>query len=299
MDLRYLRFFVTVAEEMNFTRAAERLRTAQPSLSLQMRKLEEDVGVDLFVREGRGIALTDAGRVFLDGARKTLAEVDRNLILTRQAAKGEIGHLSIGYDAPAEFRVFPKVVPAFGAKWPDVRLSFHNLKNAQQLEGLRQNQLDVGFVFLPVAAAEFDIEPLVQVPVIVALPARHPLAAASAVSIKDLSGERLILFPRSLDPETYNQIQQLFLAAHATMNVVLETASLLSAINFVSLGTGCSFLGDYARLVTWKGVVYKPLDPPTLVKTVAVIKKKGKGGLADSFYRFVSRFMSSRTKCLS
>jgi DNA-binding transcriptional LysR family regulator len=285
MDLRYLRHFVIVAEELNFTRAAERLHTAQPSLSVQIRKLETQVGVALFSREGRGVSLTDAGRVFLDRTRKTLADVDCSVALARQAANGETGHLSIGYDAPAEFRVFPRVVPAFRERWPHVHLSFHNLKNSQQLDGLRRDELDVGFVFLPIPTDEFAIEELTKVPLVVALPANHRLARASTVSIKDLSHEPLILFPRSLDPETYDQIEQLFLAAGAAMNVVLETATFLSGINFVSLGSGCSFLGDYARRVRWDGVIYKPLEPQ-LVKTVAVIKKKRSADLVEAFYRF-------------
>jgi len=286
MELRHLRFFVIVAEELNFTRAAARLHTAQPSLSVQIRILEAEVGAQLFAREYRGVSLTDAGRVFLERTRKTVADVERNIALARQAATGEIGHLSIGYDAPAEFRVFPTVLPAFRRRWPDVHLSFHNLKNSQQLEGLRRDELDIGFVFLPIPSGEFDIEELAKVSVILALPANHRLAAAKAVSIKDLSHEPLILFPRSLDPETYNQIEQRFLSVGAVMNVVFETATLLSAINFVSMGTGCAFLGEYARLVNWNGVIYKQLKPPNLVKTVAIIKKRQRGDLVESFYRF-------------
>jgi DNA-binding transcriptional LysR family regulator len=291
MDLRYLRYFVIVAEEMNFTRAAERLHTAQPSLSVQIKRLEKEVGVDLFAREGRGVSLTDAGRVFLDRARKTLVDVERGMALARQAANGEVGHLSIGYDAAAEFRVFPHVVPAFREKWPGIHLSFHSMKNSQQLEGLRTDQLDVGFVFLPIPKDEFDVEELVKVPLVVALPAKHRLASASTVSIKELSHEPLILFPRALDPETYNEIEKLFTAAGATMNVVVETAIFLSGINFVSLGIGCSFLGEYARRVKWPGVVYRTLEPAKLVKSVAIIKKQRTSDLVDAFYQFTSDIM--------
>jgi DNA-binding transcriptional LysR family regulator len=286
MDLRYLRHFVVVAEELNFTKAAQRLHTAQPSLSVQIRRLEKEVGVALFVREGRGVSLTDAGRVFLERTRKTIGDLKQSFVLARQAANGEFGHLSIGYDAPAEFRIFPKIVPAFRKKWPEVHLSFHNLKNSQQLEGLRRDELDLGFVFLPIPPDEFDTRELTQVPLVVALPADHRLASAATVSIKDLSHEPLILFPRSLDPETYTQIEQLFSKVGATMNVMLETGTFLSGINFVSLGIGCSFLGDYARRVKWDNVVYKKLEPANLVKTVAIIKKQRRSDLVEAFYQF-------------
>jgi DNA-binding transcriptional LysR family regulator len=286
MDLRYLRYFVIVAEELNFTRAAERLHTAQPSLSVQIQRLESEVGTALFLREGRGISLTDAGRVFLDRARKILAEMERGIVLAREAANGEVGHLSIGYDAAAEFRVFPQIVPAFRKLWPHVHLSFNSMKNSQQLEGLRRDELDLGFVFLPVPDDEFEVAPLTSVPLVVALPADHRLAAAPVVSIKDLSHEPLILFPRSLDPDTYKQIEQMFMAAGSAMNVVVETAIFLSGINFVSLGVGCSFLGEYARRVKWDGVVYKTIEPAGLVKTVAIIKKRRRSELVEAFYRF-------------
>jgi DNA-binding transcriptional LysR family regulator len=283
---RALRNFVIVAEELNFTRAAERLSTAQPSLSVQIRRLEGVVGTALFTREGRGVNLTDAGRAFLERARKILIDVDQSMALARQTANGELGQLSIGYDAPAEFRVFPHIVPAFRKKWPHVHLRFNSLKNSQQLDGLRRDELDLGFIFLPVPLTdEFDVNVLAEVPLLVALPAHHPLASASRVAIKQLSREPLVLFPRALDPETYNQIEQLFLAAGAAMNVVLETGTFLSGINFVSLGIGCSFLGEYARRIKWDGVVYRPLDPP-LIKTVAIIKKKRRGELVEEFYRF-------------
>src|SRR5882757_3375773 len=208
------------------------------------------------------------------------------MALARQTANGELGQLSIGYDAPAEFRVFPHIVPAFREKWPHVHLRFNSLKNSQQLDGLRRDELDLGFIFLPVPLTdEFDVNVLAEVPLLVALPARHPLASASRVAIKQLSHEPLVLFPRALDPETYNQIEQLFLAAGAAMNVVLETGTFLSGVNFVSLGIGCSFLGEYARRVKWDGVVYRPLDPQ-LVKTVAIIKKKRRGELVEAFYQF-------------
>jgi DNA-binding transcriptional LysR family regulator len=285
LDMRYLRCFVIVAEELNFTRAAERLRTSQPTLSVQIRRLEREVGTALFAREGRGVALTDAGQVFLNQARKTLADVERGVALARQAANGELGHLSIGYDASSEFLIFPKVVPAFRKKWPHVHLSFHNMKNSQQLEGLRRDELDLGFVFLPAPEDEFDVAPLTSVPLVLALPADHRLASSPVVLVKELSHEPLILFPRGLDPDTYKQIEQMFMAAGAAMNVVLETAVFLSGINFVSLGIGCSFFGDYARRVKWDNVVYKTIEPTGLLKCVAIIKKRRRAELVEAFYR--------------
>jgi DNA-binding transcriptional LysR family regulator len=286
MELRHLRYFVAVAEELNFTRAAERLHIAQPPLSVQIRNLESEIGAELLSREARNIKLTEAGRVFLEQARQTLANANRGVTLARQAAKGEIGHLSIGHNRPAEFRVFPKIVPAFKKKRPHVHLTFHSLKMSQQFEALRRDELDLGFVWLPVPTDEFDVQELTKEPLVAMLPADHRLAAAASVSIKDLLHEPLILFPRALDPETYHEIEQLFLRAGGVMNVVYELETLLSVINFVAMGSGCSLLPDFTRIIRREGIVYKPLRGPNIVKTLAIVKKKGRGDLAEMFYRF-------------
>jgi DNA-binding transcriptional LysR family regulator len=287
MDLRFLRYFVTVAEELNFTRAARVLHITQPSLSVQVRKLEAEVGAELLTRDGRGIRLSQAGRLFLRHARKILAEAERAVALARRTAKGEIGELSIGYSTPAaEFRVFPRVVPTFKAKWPGVHLRIHPMGVEKLLDGLRLEEIDLGFVWLPVPAGEFEVRKLGDEPLIAAVPEDHRLARAATVSIEDLSAEPLILPTRLMDSATYYQIQQLFLRAASTMNVAYELETLLSALNFVAMGAACSLLPDYARRVRYEGVVYKPMRTTTLVNTLAMVKRKGAGDLTEAFGKF-------------
>lgn len=288
MELRHLRYFIALAEQLNFTRAAATLHIAQPALSVQIRNLESEIGAQLLSRKGRSVALTEAGRVFLEQARKTLANANRGVTLARQAANGEIGQLSIGYNVPAGFRVFPQVIPAFRKRWPNVRLTFHNLKIAQQLDGLRRDELDLGFMWLPIPTEGLEVQELVKEPLVAVLPARHRLASAKTVAIKDLSREPLILMSRLLDPESYAQIQQLFARAGVAMNIAYELEHSLSMINFVAMGIGCSLLPDYARSIRQPGVVYKPLRSPNLVKTLAMIRKEGRSALAESFYRFTA-----------
>jgi len=287
MELRHLRYFIAVAEELNFTRAAERLHMAQPPLSVQIRKLEAEVGAQLVLRRGRSTALSEAGHVLLEQARQTLAAAERGLALARRAAGGEIGHLRIGYNTVAEFKVFPNIVPAFRKQWPGVHLMFHEFEIAEQLETLRRDEVDVGFVWLPIPMKGFDLQVLTKASLIVVLPEKHRLASAATVSIKDLSNEPLLIFSRILDPQTYHQIEELFLRRGAAMNVVLELESLLSMLNFVAMGSGCALLPDYLSGVVREGIVYKSLRGPNLVKRMAIVKKKGVGGLAGTFYQFV------------
>lgn len=291
MELRHLRYFVSVAEELNFTRAAERLHIAQPSLSVQIQKLEQEVGAELLARQGRNVRLTEAGRIFLSEARQLLTQAGQSITLARRAANGEIGQLSIGYNTAAECQIFPRIIPAFRERWPEVQLILHNLGIARQLDGLRRNELDLGFVWM-LPTDEFDVHKLKEDSLIAALSSKHRLASAASVSIKDLSHEPMVLFSPTLDPATYHQIEQLFLRQKAVMTVAYQVDTLLSMINFVAMGIACSLLPDYARTIHREGIVYKPVRGPNIVKTLAIVKKKGRGDLAERFYRFTAETLA-------
>ena len=181
MERGHLRYFVAVAEELSFKRAAERLHIAQPPLSVQIRQLETHVGTQLFSREGHKTRLTDAGRVFLEHARATLAQANYAVTSAQQAGKGEISHLSIGYGTAAEFRVFPQITPSFRRRWPNVQITFHQLGTVRQIDSLRRDELDLAFVWAPVSDAEFDVHELTKERFAVCLFEHHPLARASSL----------------------------------------------------------------------------------------------------------------------
>jgi DNA-binding transcriptional LysR family regulator len=286
MELRHLRYFLAAAEELNFRRAAVRLRIAQPALSVQMRQLETEIKAELFSRAGRGIKLTDAGKVFLEQARRILSDVTRSIALAQYAANGDIGHIVVGHNGPAELLAFPKIVPAFRDKWPNIHLSFENFRTPQQIERLRRGELDLGFVWLPVPPGEFDVIELMSVPVGVVLPLGHRLAESEVLSIADLSGEPLILFSRGRDPDSFHQIEEMFAKASAHMNVTYEFELLLSVINFVAMGIGLSLLPDYHLRIGMPGVVFRPLKPTRFIKRLAIIKPRASRGAAEVFFRF-------------
>lgn len=285
MELRHLRYFVAVAEELSFTRAGARLKIAPPPLHVQIRNLEREIGAPLFERVGRGIKLTEPGRILLDQARLTLAQAQRSLNLTRQAREGEIGNLSIGYIPSAEFQLFPKIIPAFRTAFPEIHLTFHSMKGGNQVEALHRDELDIGLVWLPVPADSFDVEEVIHDPLIVAMPDGHRLAAKTSVSVKALAPEPLILASRTLAPETFYQFDQLFQRAGSVMNVAYELDNSLSILNFVAMGFGCSIVPEYARALRQDGIVYRPLRP-SMTRTLGIVKKKGRGGIAELFFRF-------------
>lgn len=296
LDLRHLRYFIAVAEELSITRAAERVRIAQPSLSVQIKHLEAQVGADLLDRGGRTIALTEAGRVFLTQARKVLAEANRSVDLARQAASGEIGSLAIGYNMPAAYRVFPNIVPAFRRKYPNVRLSFHGLYTPQQIDAVRRGEIDLGFVWLPFFKSDINVHELLKEPLIAVLPADHRLTAKSRLSISDLSEEPLVMASRRADPETYHQIEQIFLDAGAVMNVAYELENATSMIDFVAMGVGATLVPRNTCAIRADGVVCRPLKPPGLTKTLAMIKAGARSGLPQIFYDFALENLPDRKR---
>jgi DNA-binding transcriptional LysR family regulator len=286
MQLRYLPQFIAVAETLNVTRAAEILRMTQPSLTVQIKKLEQDIGVALFERVGRGIKLTEAGQVFLDKAREVLALAQRSVALTQQTAQAHGGHLRIGHNHAAEFHVFPRVVPAFRERYPDIQLSFHRAYGTGLLDALGAGRIDLGFAWFQQPIAGLDIVPLAHEALVVALPQGHRLAARETITIAALSGEKLVVVPRAIEPMLYAAIETLFAQAGATLSVAMEVDTLISLLNFVALGSGCALVADFCRNIPWAGVVYRAIEPAPLLNALTMVKRADGGAPAQLFYRF-------------
>jgi DNA-binding transcriptional LysR family regulator len=204
IELRHLRYFVVVAEELNFSRAAERLHMAQPPLSAAIRQLEQELSTELLSRTTREVRLTDAGSTFLDGARRTLAELERTRAETQRAAAGDIGKLRIGSSWSARFETLPAIGRSFRESHPDVSLLTEEMWNARMLPALRSAMIDVAVSLCPEVASEFSYEPIRSEPVIALLADGHPLAGQEALALGDLARERFLLFPRELAPRLYD-----------------------------------------------------------------------------------------------
>ena len=200
MELRHLRYFVVVAEELHFRRAAERLHMSQPPLSQQIRALEEEVGATLLLRNQRQVELTAAGAAFLERAREILTLVEDAALEARRVQRGEVGRLAIGFVGSAMYSFVPELLRAFREQFPDVVLRLQELGTSEQLRQLENGRLDVGFMRLPVLRPELRVETVCEEPVIAALPDLHPLAAKRRLSLEDLEGQPLVLLTRSGAP---------------------------------------------------------------------------------------------------
>jgi DNA-binding transcriptional LysR family regulator len=204
LELRHLRYFIAVAEELNFSRAAERLHMAQPPLSAAIRQLEQEIGAELLERTTREVRLTGAGSAFLDGARRTLAELERSATDARRASAGELGQLRVGFSWSARFETLPTIGRAFRATHPDVALHTEEMWNARMLPALSSGAIDVAVSLCPEIAAEFSYETIRDEPVVALLASGHPRAADEMLPLAALGADDFLLFPRELAPRLYD-----------------------------------------------------------------------------------------------
>lgn len=204
LELRHLRYFVAVAEELNFSRAAERLHMAQPPLSAAIRQLEQELGTDLLLRTTREVRLTEAGRTFLEGANRTLAELDRARIDAQRASAGEIGQLRVAFSWSSRFETLPAIGRSFRQSHPDVSLLTEEMWNARMLPALRSAAIDVALSLYPEVASEFSYQTIRAEPVVALLPTAHPRAGQRSLNLRELAEERFLFFPRELAPRLYD-----------------------------------------------------------------------------------------------
>lgn len=263
MELRHLRYFTAVAEEMNFTRAAKRLHIAQPPLSQQIRKLEDELQVKLFLRTQRHIELTHAGRTFLEQTQRILRSTDQAVHATRQAHRGEIGRLVIGFMSSAPFTLLPPILRSFHEHYPGVGLILREIPVREQIEALREEQIDVGFLRPPVADPDVSSEILLREPFVAALPAKHPLARKSSISIRALAGEPFIMFPQHLGPKFYGLIISFCQQAGFSPKVAQEATQMHTVVGLVSGGIGVALVPASVQRLRLLEVAYRPLRERT------------------------------------
>lgn len=297
MELRHLRYFIAVAEELHFGRAAERLGISQPPLSQQIQALEEEIGARLFERTNRRVELTDAGRLFLDESRQVLAQVDKAVLLARRAHLGELGELKIGFTSSAPFTsTIPSSIHAFRKAYPDVHLDLQEMSSRQVLKALLEESLQVGVIrplALPDAVhwVELFCEPLVAV-----LRADHPLAAGSedGLAIAALAEEPFVFFPRSYGTGLYDQVIALTRQAGFSPRIAQEASEAMTIIGLVSAGLGVSILPASFRRTRVDGVVYRTLSDPEATTAVWLVRRQNEGSpLALSFIDLVTREAAS------
>jgi DNA-binding transcriptional LysR family regulator len=260
IELRYLRYFVAVAEELHFGRAAARLIVSQPALSRQIRELERELGTELLARTSRQVRLTPAGEILLHEARLTLAQSDRTIEAARRASRGELGTLTIGYLGSVALSHLPMLVRAFRVGRPEVVLRFYDGIDDKQLQGIEEGHLDIGFVRSPGRHVGVQVEPIDREPLTAVLPADHRLADRESIPIAALADTSLILWQRSLSASVYDEIIAASRRAGFTPRIEIESTGALGTFGLVAAGLGASILVGAYRQLQPPGVSFVPIE---------------------------------------
>lgn len=260
MELRQLRYFITVAEELHFGRAAESLHLSQPALSKQIQALEDSLEVRLLERTKHWVRLTPAGVKFLETARRILRDVEEGIQITKQVADGQIGRLRVGLTEGTLFSIAPKILRIYREQYPQVELILNNGGTEANVEALRTHQIDVGFVYLPIREPSLSIHPLFEEVYIAAIPANHRLTRQKQIELESLANESLIFYPRSLAPVLYGNFIKHCELAGFVPNIVQEAELGQTSLALVAAGVGISFLLSDMQNLSAKGVVYRPLS---------------------------------------
>ena len=287
MELRHLQYFVAVAEELHFGRAAQRLNMAQPPLSQQIRHLEEELGVQLFQRTRRHVELTDAGQAFLQEARLTLAQAEHAVKIARQAGRGEIGKLTIGFVGSATYEALPSIIRNFQERYPDVELILRELTTTQQVHALHDKRIHIGILRPPINDDTLVLETLIKEPIVLALPENHPLSRQSSLTVEALAHEHFILFPRHLGPGLYDQIIGLCQQAGFSPQVTQEAIQMQTILGLVATGLGIALIPASAQHLRCTGVIYRRLDTNIYVELAMAWRKDDASPVLQAFLKTI------------
>jgi DNA-binding transcriptional LysR family regulator len=286
MELRHVRYFVAVAEELHFGRASARLRIAQPALSRQIRQLEEEVGADLFDRAARTLELTAAGREFFDGARETLALAERTIYRARRAHGEEAGRLSVAFVPPMlESPEAVRILRRFHDRHPAVRVSVSALQTVEQWDALRRGRVQVGFLYHASEEPGLVCTPLWRQEILLAVPSAHRLARETgSVPLAEVASEPFLWFERAAAPFPHDLIRQLFEARGLTMRVVEEVASEEARLSLVAGGLGVTLVPGTADGPGRPGVSFRRVQEIDFgVQVFAVHEGGRRSRVVDAF----------------
>jgi DNA-binding transcriptional LysR family regulator len=297
IELRLFRYFVAVAEALHFTRAAESLGMAQPPLSQQIKKLENEMGVQLFRRSQRKVELTEAGEVFLEQARRTLRTAEQAVEDARRAAAGRAGRLAIGMVSSATYEdLIAAVVLRFRVQCPNVELVLQELTTPQQIRLLHTREIQVGFIRPPIQDLAIALEMVKREPLLVALPAAHPLAERKQVPIAALATEPWVTLPSDLGMGFYNLVMSLCREAGFTPKVSQVATQIHTMISLVAAGLGVTLVPASVSSLRRAGVVYRKLANETpLVETSVAYLKSAQSPVLENFLQTI-RAVTRKTR---
>jgi len=288
MELRQIRSFLSVAETLHFGRTAELIHLSQPALSLQIRALEEEVGVRLFERNRRKTTLTAAGLTFRDDAARVVSQLDQAIRRARLAADGKLGLLRIGFISTAGNEIVPNLVRRFRESSPEVVFSLLNILTADQIQMLSAGSLDIGFLRLPIGGhPELEVVEVHREPFVVVTPLSHKLAKRKRVALHELSGQDFVMYERSFAPGFHDVIFGMLRDAGVIPNVCQTAGQMPTLISLVDSGMGISILPASAVKHSGASVAACEIAGKIAMSEIAIAVNKGnRASVVDNFRSF-------------
>jgi len=264
MELRHLRYFVAVAEDLSFTKAAAKLHLAQPSLTRQIRNLEEELGVRLLNRSKSQVALSEEGRSFLVDARRILALATESILSVQRLSRGEQGQLNIAYLSNSDFELLPETLGAFRQTFPHVALNLFDMAPAEQLRALEARKIDLGFVGLPPPAVSGHLqwECIAHHRTVVVLPSKHPLARKPQVNLRELKAMFFVGMSEKTHPGFRHWLSETCQQADFSPRILQDAELEPALMTFVAEGLGVSLAREHIKKLPHPGVAFRPLTPP-------------------------------------
>jgi DNA-binding transcriptional LysR family regulator len=291
MELRHLRYFIAVADELSFSRAAERLQIAQPPLSQQIQALEAELGVKLFDRRKRPLQLTSAGEAFVEEARSTMVHLEQVVQKTQRIHQGTLGYLTVSFTSSIANGILPDILWSFRQRYPEVKLILREENSAFQLQGLRDRKTDILFAYryneIP-NVSDLEVMPLKQEPLVVVLPKKHPLANRSKISFSDLSDEEFIIPLSQIVIGLPEKFYYLCSQTNFVPKVAQEAVFMVTILGLVAAEIGISILPSSAQNLRRKGVVYRPiLEQTTTIQLAAVWRQNNSSTILQQFLKVI------------
>jgi len=288
MELRHLRYFVAVAEELNFTKAAQRMCTVQPSLSQQIKDLEQEVGVQLLVRTNRKVELTEEGKAFLKEALLCLEHAKKAIHDARQVSKFNEDHLNIGFIPVAEMKVFPYIMPNIRAHFPSLTINFQSLTDELQLQALKKGEIDIAFTRYMDENEELESLQVFQEPLMLIVPKDASVTSAKQVNIRSFNQQNFVISDEASSPQLYKIIQNFLKKEKLIPNIVQYSTNILLNVNLVGMGLGWSLVPMYVTpLLGDKVIVKNTVEPLPMISLYVSYRKNQKNEAIDLFLRIL------------
>lgn len=294
MEFRHLRYFMALADEGSFGRAAKRLHVSQPPLTRQIRQLEDEFGTRLFERTSKGVELTQTGRLFRDDAAKILALALQTAERTRKAGRGQLGRLDVGIFGSAVLNVIPRLILEFRRRYPDVEVHLHTMTRPEQIVALQERRLTVGFLRVFPDAPDMAVETVLRERLTVAINRDNDLSRHREIAVRAFADQSLILFPSSPRPSLGDHIVALCHAEGFQPRVTQEVQDVVTSIALVSCGFGICVAPECAARLRLPHVVYRPLKgSERIIELGCAYRPDDRSPILKSFLDVVRQFRSA------